>query len=275
MYSLTVTKGRRINKILFFICLIPAVVLVAAAGICALTGKEALAHTFFIIGVIWGGFALFYGILWLIFAVRERRQQRAFEEIDAAEAEGRAPEFACTEYILPKEELTQAARRRFGKIVLWSCITAFLVSVCIFLMLFFSKSIGSPLQVLYIAAFGAVIIIPGSTIQAVIYYRYTRSVPGKIVLYPGKIVIDRTVYTDSSVTEIQISSSEIKNTNSPAVYRELRINSKTGSEVYRIDFRMPGKPSEQPRWTDYSRFVSDLYEWGKENRTEVKIDYMD
>ena len=124
--------------------------------------------------------------------------------------------------------------------------------------------------------FSAVIMLPGILIQLEILSRYTSSVPGKIVLFPGKMVVDQTVYAANAIKNIRITSSEVMNPNSPAVYRELRINCGEGSScIYRIDYRTRGDPQEQPEWADYSRFVSNLYAWGNENRIDVTIDYMD
>ena len=75
MHHLTIVKGRRINKILCFICLIPAVIFLIFAGIFSACGKEPLAKTFLIIGVITGGFALLYSVLWMIFAFLEGKKQ--------------------------------------------------------------------------------------------------------------------------------------------------------------------------------------------------------
>ena len=276
MYHLTIVKGRKFNKILCFICLIPAVVFLMCAGIFAACGKEPLAKTFLIIGVITGGFALLYSVLWMIFAFLEGKKQSALEKTNAEEAGQREAEFTCKEYLLPKEKLTLAARKRFQKIVMWSCVIAFLTSAGILLLLFFSKALKKPVQILYTLMFGVVIMLPGIIIQLEILRRYTSSVPEEIVLFPGKMVVDQKVYAASSIKNIRITSSEVMNPNSPAVYREMRINYGEGSScIYRIDYRTRGNPQEQPEWADYSRFVSDLYAWGNENRVDVTIDFMD
>lgn len=276
MHHLTIVKGRRINKILCFICLIPAVIFLIFAGIFSACGKVPLAQTFLIIGVITGGFALLYGVLWMIFAFLEGKRQRALEKINAEKAGRREAGFTCKEYLLPKEKLMQAARKRFRKIVIWSCMISLLTASGILLLLFFSNALKEPLQILYTLLFSAVIMLPGILIQLEILSRYTSSVPGKIVLFPGKMVVDQTVYAANAIKNIRITSSEVMNPNSPAVYRELRINCGEGSScIYRIDYRTRGDPQEQPEWADYSRFVSNLYAWGNENRIDVTIDYMD
>lgn len=276
MHHLTIVKGRRINKILCFICLIPAVIFLIFAGIFFACGKEPLAQTFLIIGAVTGGFALLYGVLWMIFAFLEGKRQRALEKINAEKAGQREAEFTCKEYLLPREKLTRAARKRFREIVIWSCMIAFLTSAGILLLLFFSKALKEPAQILYTLMFGVMIMLPGILIQLEILNRYASSVPGKVVLFPGKMVVDQTVYAASSIKNIRITSSEVMNPNSPAVYREMRINYGEGSNcIYRIDYRMRGDPQKQPEWAEYSGFVSDLYAWGNENRVVVTIDYMD
>ena len=274
MVYITIVKGRKINKLLCFICLVPAVILLAAAGILALTSKEALAETFLIIGAITGGFALLYGILWLFFALREGKQQRQLENMPVIDGGSSEPVFTSKEYILPKEKLTLAARRRFIKIVIGCCIAALLTGAGILLMLFVRKSIEKPVQILYAFVFGVVIVLPGIIIQAVLYFRYASSVPEKIILFPGKLVIDHTVYSGPLIRNIRISSNRLLNPNSPAVYREMEVNLAEGSHIYRIDYRVRGNSSEQPEWAEYSRFISHLCEWGKENRIDVTIDYM-
>lgn len=276
MYHLTIVKSRKFNKILCFICLIPAVIFLMCAGIFAACGKEPLAKTFLILGAVTGAFALLYGVLWMIFAFLEGKRQRLLEEITASESEQAGTDFTCKEYLLPKEKLMQAARKRFQSIVIWSCVIAFLALAGILLLLFFSKALKEPVQILYTLIFGVVIMLPGILIQLEILNRYASSVPGKVVLFPGKMVVDQTVYAASSIKNIRITSSEVLNPNSPAVYREMCINYGEGSScIYRIDYRTRGNPQEQPEWADYSGFVSDLYAWGNENRVDVTIDYMD
>ena len=152
---------------------------------------------------------------------------------------------------------------------------ALLTSAGILLLLFFSKELKEPVQILYTLMFGALIMLPGILLQLGILNRYTSSVPEKVVLFPGKMVVDRTVYAASSIKNIRITSSVVVNPNSPAVYREMRIHFSEGSRIYRIDYRARGNPQEQPEWAGYSGFVSDLYSWGNENKVDVTIDYMD
>ena len=71
---LRVFKGGKINKLLCLFFLPITLLLLAAAGVFALSKRPEVACVFCVIALITGAFSLFYGILWLIYSRKEKRQ---------------------------------------------------------------------------------------------------------------------------------------------------------------------------------------------------------
>ena len=83
------------------------------------------------------------------------------------------------------------------------------------------------------------------------------------------------IFPSSDIMEIGISSDRLANPSSPSVYREMLVWTSSGMNRYRIDFRQPSKDGSQPRWEEYPAMVDALSAWGRENRVNVVVNYMD
>ena len=275
----SVFSGRKINKAACCLCLMLGSLSLAAGVILMLLGKGDFGSVFMILAMIFGGFALFYGLLWLIWSVKEKKAARKLAEADAAAAAARdegPARFECREFILPKESLAQTAWTRYKSIVKWTGIVIGVIFVGITVLLAVNDSLKDPVQLLYLLLLCLAISVPGLIIQRVIYARYERAIPGRILLYPGKLVIDDKLFAAGDILTVRISSDMRSNANSTAIYREMIIRTDHGASVYRFDFRIPDpKKGTQPRWEEYRDFALALTDWGKQNEVDTAVDYMD
>ena len=133
----------------------------------------------------------------------------------------------------------------------------------------------SPLQLLCILLFGFLITIPGMLMQLGLYWEYVRSVPSRILLFPGKLIVDNCSFPAGTIREIRISPDRIYNRNSPGVFREMLIRTGKGGEKYRIDYRSGSGSNGAPFWEEYEAFIAALSGWGAGNGVPVVIAYMD
>ncbi len=271
-----VLKGKKINKILCLLFLGMAAISLAAAGVFALAKNPAAGHTFCVLALIFGGFALFYGMLWLIWSRKEKKAERALNEAAARQHAPEDPARAdCREFVLPKDRLTEKARKRFHSILRWTGIAALGAYLLIGGLLFAFDSAKSPFQMVCLLVFCGLITVPGILVQRRLYRTYARSVPTRILLFPGKLVVDGTVFPSGEIREIRVSPEQIFNINSPGVFRELRIRTDGGGAQYRMDHRAGAHSDEQPFWEEYGAFVAALSDWGAENGVPVTVSFMD
>ena len=271
-----VYKGRLINKILCLSFLGMTLVLLGTGGILSLQEKTEAAETFGILALITGGFSLIYGVLWFVWARKESKADRILRA--ALEPESAAQDSAppvWREFRLPGEQLRKTAYRRFSALVRWIILAAFCAGVLIEIIIFACGTRKSIPQMLYTVLFCVLIAIPGIFIQWRIYRQYVRSVPEKIQLYQGRLAVDDVFFSAGEILEIKVSSEQLFNLNSPAVFRKMLIRTETGSTSYCIDSRSGRGSSGQPFWPEYGALIEALSEWGEKNSVTVNITFMD
>lgn len=271
-----VYKGRLINKILCLSFLGMTLVLLGTGGILSLQEKTEAAETFGILALITGGFSLIYGVLWFVWARKESKADRILRAALGPEsaAQDSAPP-VWREFRLPGEQLRKTAYRRFSALVRWIILAAFCTGALIEIIIFACGTRKSFPQMLYTVLFCVLIAIPGIFIQWRIYRQYVRSVPEKIQLYQGRLAVDDVFFSSGEILEIKVSSEQLFNLNSPAVFRKLLIRTETGSTAYCIDSRSGRSSSDQPFWPEYGALLAALSEWGSENSVTVNITFMD
>ena len=273
--TIPVYKGRKINKILFIVFLTITLILLAAAGISALLARPEIAWTICIIALITGAFSLLYGILWFIYGRKEKKTEQVLNEVfgqQYASEDTIQPDYR--EFLLPKDRLTETALRRFRSIVLWTGIAALGVFLLICVILYAAGSSPDPLHQLSILLFSILIMVPGILVQQGIYQKYEQSVPSRIMLFPGKLIIDNTCFYAGEIREIRISPDHAYNPNSPDVFREMQVQTDTRTAAYRIDYRNGTPANGQPFWAEYESFIAALTSWGAVNNVRVFISYM-
>ena len=276
MAGIPIYKGKKINRFLCAGMAVASAVLCAAAGVLRLAGKEGLSYGLFVLALITGGFALFYGLFWAIWAKREKSAQQALQRMaEQKSAAQEANPLDYQEFVLPKEALTETAFLRFANGFKWTAYVALGIFALMTGSMMRSSSFGGVRQALAILCFCLVITIPGLIVQWVIYRRYEKAVPRRIVLFPGKLAIDGSVFPAQDIREVSASPERIYNVNSPSVFRELKVRTDGGDTNYRIDFRSGSPSGEAPYWEDYPRFLEALSAWGKANGVQVTIEYMD
>lgn len=266
-------KGRMLNKILCLVLLVLTLILLGTAALFFLTGNEDIAAVFGILAAILGGFALIYGVMWFIWGRKEKKADQVLNTIfSSSQVPGTV---TCQEFRLPKEWLKAAAGKRFFTILHW--ILAAMLGIFLFLgiLLSVTGSLRTPLQLVYGLVFCLLIALPGSLVQWHLYRQYVRSIPEKIQLFPGRLVIDDTFYAAGEIREILMSSEHLMNQNSPAVFREMQVRTETSSTTYRIDYRVGTPDNGQPRWEAYDQLIEALSRWGTDNSVTVRIQFMD
>ena len=205
-----------------------------------------------------------------------RKKSRA--EIEGNPRTENAPEdpylLDYQEFILPKADLVKKAGNRVDSIVRWTGICALGVFLLTGGIQLACGSLKSPVQLLYMFLFCILIMIPGILIQLSLYRRYEQSVPSRILLFPGKLIIDNVSLSAREIREISVSPARIFNRNSPDVFREMLIRTEKHSTKYRIDYRAGSAFNEQPFWAEYEQFIIALSEWGSKNKVPVIVSYM-
>ena len=271
-----VYKGRKINKILCVFFLVPTLILLLAAAVSALTGRADKGYALCITALITGAFSLLYGILWFLYGRKEKETELALNDLlgrQYAPEDPAWPEYR--EFLLPKTRLTETARGRLRTIVRWSLITPFGVLLLIGGIQFAAGVAVTPLQLLYVLLFSFLITIPGMLMQLGLYREYVRSVPSRILLFPGKLIVNDNSFPAGTIREVRVSPERIYNRNSPGVFREMQIRTENGGEKFRIDYRSGSGSNGVPFWEEYEAFIHAISCWGTENGVPVVIAYMD
>ena len=271
-----VYKGRKINKILCLFFLVPTLILLLAAAVSALTGRADTGYALCITALITGAFSLLYGILWFLYGRKEKETELALNDLlgrQYAPEDPARPEYR--EFLLPKTRLTETARERLRSIVRWFLIVPFGVFLLIGGIQFAAGVAVTPLQLLYVLLFSFLITIPGMLMQLGLYREYVRSVPSRILLFPGKLIVDDRSFPAGTIREVRVSPERIYNRNSPGVFREMQIRTENGGEKFRIDYRSGSASNGAPFWEEYEAFIAALSGWGAENGVPVVIAYMD
>ena len=269
-------KGSGVNRICCLLCLGLLLVFLCAAGISSAMDAGELAGTFLILSAILGGFSAVFGLLWFVWKRKENRAEDVLREVLAPDAVPRDATAQTVQTIcLPREQLIGAARRRLTEIVRWMGIAALCTGALLVIIQVACGALKDFLQVLYIAAFSLLIVLPGLAVQGWLFVQYARSVPGKIELYPGRLVIDDTFFSAGEIREIQVSSERAWNRYSPAVFRKLCLMTEVRTVKYSIDYRSGRSGNDQPFWPEYPTLIDALSQWGVENSVNVHVLYMD
>lgn len=270
-----VYKGKKINRFLCLFFILFAVIFLILAGVFALAKDPDKGYVFCILAIIAGGFSLLYGVLWFIYARVERKSEKKLREILEGQNTTEDPNrLDYQEFILPKAALIKKAGKRAHDIVRWTGIAALGVFLMIGGIQVACGSLKSPVQLLYMLLFCMLIMVPGLLVHLNLYLKYKQSVPTRILLFPGKLVIDNMNLSAGEIQKISVSPGQIFNPNSTDVFREMLIQTEKSSAKYRIDYRTGTFSNEQPFWAEYEQFVAALAEWGKKNRVQVVVSYM-
>ena len=267
-------KGKKINQYLCLLFSIFSVIFLIVAGTLALVKNAAAGYAFCILAIITGGFSLLYGLFWFIFGKKEKKAELELRKLLEQQNTSEDPyRLDYREFILPKKDLIKKAGTRARRIIQWSGIAALGVFLLIGGIQLACGSLKSPVQLLYMFLFCILIMIPGILIHLSLYFKYDQSVPSRIMLFPGKLIIDNVSLSAREIRDIRVSPALIFNRNSPDVFREMLIRTDK-STMYRIDYRTGTASNEQPFWAEYAQFIAALSEWGKKNRVAVIVSYM-
>ncbi|MBR5382793.1 MAG: hypothetical protein IK133_03135, partial [Clostridia bacterium] len=225
---------------------------------------------------ITGGFALLYGILWAFWAGKEKKAEEKLRQALEARSLKHSPGgFEPREFLLPKDRLTEEAYKRFHGILKWVAIGSLGFAALISIILLFSHALSNPLQPLYLFFFCVVVAVPSVIIQWIIWRKYEASVPQKICLYQGSLVIDGKVFLSQEILNITISPNRIMNINSPMIFREMLVRTSRGETLCRIDYKAGNAAGGQLCWEEYPLFSEALKAWGEANLVPVTIAYME
>ena len=270
-----VYKGRKINKILCLSFFVLTLIFLITAGILALVTDSSAGYTFCLLALITGGFSLLYGIFWFIYGRIEKKTERELQEIFEGINKPDDPyRLDYREFILPKADLIKKAGERARSIVRWTGVFALGTFLLISGIQLIYGALRNPLQLLYILLFCVLIMIPGILIHLCLYFVYDQSVPARIMLYPGKLIVDNASLSAREIQAIRVSPARIFNLNSPDVFREMLIRTEKSSVKLRIDYRTGTVSNEQPFWEEYGTFIAALSEWGVRNNVPVTISFM-
>ena len=268
-------KGKKLNRFLCLFFLPFAVIFLVAAAVFAAANNSAAAYVFCILALITGGFSVLYGVFWLLYGRSERKTERELREMIEGQSPVAAPDrLSYREFLLPKADLIKKAGNRVRGILRWTGILALGSFLLIGGIQLVCGSLKSPIQLLYLLLFCILIMIPGILVHLSLYLKYDQSVPSRILLFPGKLVIDSRRLSAREIREIRVSPARVLNRNSTDVFREMLIQTEKSRTKYRIDYRTGTVSNEQPFWAEYEQFLAALSEWGKQNLVQVTVSYM-
>ena len=276
MASVPIIHGKKVNRFLCLFFLALALIFLALTGVLILMRRPDFSPTLLTLASVMGGFSLFYGIGWLIWSRREGKAEAALRKAEAGRrTTGEAGVALPSDFLLPRERLTVSAFLRFMNILRWTALAGGGVFLLILGIQLAYGSLQAPRQIVYTLLFCILIALPGIAVQWSIYRKYERTVPQRIQLLPGELVIDNRSFAPGDIRRIRISPDRPYNLNSPEVFRNLQIRTEQTEELYRIDYRAAPGSGEQPFWEDYERFSEALQAWGEENGVPVVIEYME
>ena len=272
---MVIPQGRKINKVMCLFFLAITFAFLAATAVFALLDKEEVSHTLFVLALITGAFSLLFGLLWSIYSRKEKRAEKMLRETVGQQYVPEDPtRIDSWQFILPKERLIETARQRFIRLIQLTGIASIGISLLIWVAMFVSKITKSYLQLVSLFLFCLIVSIPGILVQWFLYRMYKRSVPSRILLYPGKLIVDELKIPAEEIREIKVTPDRIINRSSPSVFREMLVRTDKRSIKYRIDFRTGSAYGEAPFWEEYEYFIAALSEWGAKNSVPVTISYM-
>ena len=268
-------SGKKVNRILFFLFLsITCVVLAVTAIFSIFRNGSYEVSVLLVLSVITGVMACFYGIHWIYYVYRQKFMDRWFSEEEQDDGEEGPSEPACDiaeDFVLPREQLIEAARKRYRGIAKWIWIALAVVYLLITSILLYYDALKESSQLLYLAAFCILIAIPGLIVQFIIKAQYFSSVPENICLAPGLLTVDGREYKAGDIESLRVSRERSRDPHAVSVFRQLEIFSEDGKDLFRIDF---GAGSDV-EWDAYPYFVSLLSQWGSGNGVTVTVEDRD
>ena len=176
------------------------------------------------------------------------------------------------EFLLPTEILKKAALKRIRDCMKWSFVVALGVFALLEVSLMLNGAWDGAGQAASMLLFCFLLTIPGCVIQLIVCKIYTRNLPYKIILCPGKLIVSEDSFFVQQIKNIQASPVRVYNPYSPGIFRKLTVCTERGKKTYTIDFRAVGA---EIRWEEYPQFADALYYWGKANNVPVVFAYMD
>ena len=176
------------------------------------------------------------------------------------------------EFLLPTEILKKAALKRIRDCIKWSFVIALGVFALLEVSLMLNGAWDGAGQAVSMLLFCFLLTVPGYVIQLIICKIYTRNLPYKIILCPGKLIVSEDSFFVQQIKNIQASPVRVYNPYSPGIFRKLTVCTERGKKTYTIDFRAVGA---EIRWEEYPQFADALYHWGKANNVPVVFAYMD
>lgn len=237
----------------------------------AVLGDTALAETMCVLAAMTGCFGLFYGILWFVYARKEQARQQKIERAAQILRQEDDHRIDYKEFVLPQQKLTEAAKMRFRKIALGLVVAVAVVFVVMSTAVLITCGYGGPGQLIVMAVFCMITGLPGVIMQYIIYRKYEKSVPGHIMFFPGKILVDEKQFLMNDIEKITVSSYKSNNPNNSALYRKLIIQTKKDKHEYTIDYR--NLNGEGPHWKEYGVMLEALKTWAEQHRADLTVDY--
>ena len=252
-------------------------ILMLCFSVPALAAAVVLRHySFFVLFLITGVFALIYGGFWAFWTKKEKKKEQEIREIEEAKVTGSEPDpLALYEFILPREQLKKAAFKRVIDVLKWVPLVALIMTAVITGTLVFYGETPGIGQCFGMLLFCMIVGIPGIIIQFVINKAYTAELPRKVVLYPGKLVVDGEVMAAGEIREIRVSPKRMYNYHSPKILRGMTVKTGKGKRVYQFDFWSGRESADRLCWAEYPAFVDAVTEWGRANHIAVVIEYME
>ena len=268
-------SGTKVNRLLFFLFVsITCVVLAVTAIFSIFMSGSYEVSVLLVLSVINGVMACFYGIHWIYYVYRQKFMDKWFSEEEEDDGEEGTSEPACDieeDFVLPKEQLIEAVKKRYRGIAKWIWISLAFLYLLITSILLYYNALEEPSQLLYLAAFCVLIAIPGLIVQFIIKAQYVSSVPANICLAPGLLTVDGREYKSGDIESLRVSTERSRDPHSVSVFRQLEIFSEDGKNRFRIDF---GTGSDV-EWDAYPHFVSLLSRWGSGNGVTVTVEDRD
>lgn len=267
MVRIPFVKGSKINQLLCLTFSGMTAVLLLLGSVYWLLGYDVFLYVTLVLAAITAGFGVLYLVLWQVFKWQEQQSQLKLEQAAQLPAEENEGALEYREFVLPKQKLAETAYARFQKIA----AALLIVAVVVFVILAGSNLAGGG-RIWGTGLFCILVITPGILLQYLLYRRYADSIPERIVLFPGKLIVDNHSYRTGELEQITISAYKNANRNAIQVYRKMIVKEKRKERLYTIDYCAPSEGN--PRWEGYGVFLESLKNWAKQNSVPLKVDYM-
>ena len=262
----------RVNKILCLVLLSMVFAFLMVGGGYTLLGDPDMGLLLCVPAAIAACFCLLYGILWGVYAHKEKKHQRKLEEVAKLFSEPDDSAVTYHEFILPRKELIHASKNRLQRIAFALLVSGIVQFVIMYGIMYLSNGYGGIRHLISVMGFAFVVVTPGILMQYIVFRKYARAVPERIMLFPGKIIVDGLQYCTYEIKSITVSSIRSVSKDTSVLYRKLKIYTKKQVREYTIDYRFA--VDDNPRWSGYGEFLMALRSWAEQNRVKLTVDYM-